>query len=485
MLALSFLIFCLTINSFVDGRTYRSSEATNVRSAAGRVEFLSILSRFSSLKPMSGAKWVIVTTVNPPTRQMLQVCATPGWNVLVVGDLSTPETEWQNVGQCYYLSVADQSALDYNAGNLIPFKRYERKIVGYLFVIEAGGEVVFDTDDDNIQATGEPLVLPFDVDTCALTAKPGSISWNAYAHFGRADLWNRGLPLDYILRGIQYADVPDNMTSVRPLIQQGLVNMDPDLDAIARLTRSFEEVSSVRFKHDVPPVAFPRGTYHPINSQNTVYTRDVLWALLLPTTTLYREDDIFRGYWNQRLLWEIGGNLLIQGVTAYQVRNPHDFLIDLQLETDMYRDGSAMLKSLNDWRCPEHLGLDGCIVEIHEHLHTSGFLRGQKDVEISRAWIRDLNALGYRFPLREGGAPKKMETDIDLARCSSGTNATNLYEVYRHELQSYRTTSGVHLAQASRKELEELFDAVECGQSDTRGCIPSDGRKTKRKPNIT
>ena len=452
-----------------------------MRNVNGRVKFRAVLSQFGSIKQISGVKWIIVTTVNPPTRQMLQVCATPGWNVLVVGDLSTPDREWQTVEQCYYLSVDDQKALGYNVVNLIPYKRYERKIIGYLFIIEAGGELVFDTDDDNIQATGEPLVLPSDVNMCAVTAKPGSTAWNAYAHFGRADLWNRGLPLDYILHGIQYADSAGNMTRVRPLIQQGLVNMDPDLDAIARLTKTFEEVSNVRFKDDVPFLAFPHGSYHPINSQNTLYTRDVLWALLLPTSTLWREDDIFRGYWNQRLLWEIGGNLVISGVTAYQLRNPHDFLLDLRQETDMYRNTSVMLDSLNAWQCPDHLGLDSCIVEIHQYLHNRGFLRGKEDVELSRAWISDLKALGYHFPRRT--ALKNLKTDINFTQCLLGESAATLSAGYLHKLRSYRTVSGANLAQASRKELEALFDAVECGQGDTRGCTSTDGRMTKASTN--
>ena len=274
------------------------------RSVHGRAKFEAIVSRFNITRQTSKRKWIIVTTVNPPTRQMLDVCSTPGWNVLIVGDLSTPDTDWQSVHHCYYLSVSDQNALDYHIGSLIPYKRYERKILGYLFIIEAGGDVVFDTDDDNIQATGEPLVLPT-VDTCAVTANPKGIAWNAYAHFGRPDLWNRGLPLDRVQSEMEYANTPDKATRVRPLIQQGLVNMDPDLDAITRLTKPFENISSVRFD-EAEILAFPPWSYHPINSQNTVYSRDALWALLLPTTTLWREDDIFRGYWNQRLLWEIG-----------------------------------------------------------------------------------------------------------------------------------------------------------------------------------
>ena len=38
--------------------------------------------------------------------------------------------------------------------------------------------------------------------------------------------------------------------------------------------------------------------------------------------TLWREDDIYRGYWVQRLLWDIGGTFVYSGPTAVQLRNP-------------------------------------------------------------------------------------------------------------------------------------------------------------------
>ena len=79
-------------------------------------------------------------------------------------------------------------------------------------------------------------------------------------------------------------------------MQQGLVDFDPDLDAIQRLTKPPEETSDVHFDLDKDMLAIPPQTYHPINSQNTIFHKDALWGLILPVTTLWREDDIFRGF---------------------------------------------------------------------------------------------------------------------------------------------------------------------------------------------
>ena len=67
-------------------------------------------------------------------------------------DLSTPDTDWQSVHHCYYLSVSDQNALDYHIGSLIPYKRQNARRLP--FIIEAGGDVVFDTDDDIFRPQG-------------------------------------------------------------------------------------------------------------------------------------------------------------------------------------------------------------------------------------------------------------------------------------------------------------------------------------------
>ena len=99
----------------------------------------------------------------------------------------------------------------------------------------------------------------------------------------------------------------------------------------------------------------------------------------------------------------------------------------------------------------------------------------------SPARISDLKALGYHFPRRT--ALKNLKTDINFTQCLLGESAATLSAGYLHKLRSYRTVSGANLAQASRKELEALFDAVECGQGDTRGCTSTDGRMTKASTN--
>ena len=129
-----------------------------------------------------------------------------------------------------------------------------------------------------------------------------SLTRRRYAHFGQPSIWPRGHPLQNI------ADPPCQRyrrTLVNNVIQQGLANGDPDVDAIFRITRKDQaEDIRVKFSDTSPAVAYPFGTFSPFNSQNTLFLHDALALLYIPMTTSFRVCDIWRGYWAQRLAWE-------------------------------------------------------------------------------------------------------------------------------------------------------------------------------------
>ena len=57
-------------------------------------------------------RWVIFTTVNPPTKQIQRLCALPGWSKLVVGDTKT-NPAWRMDG-CLFLSIEHQLDFGYH-----------------------------------------------------------------------------------------------------------------------------------------------------------------------------------------------------------------------------------------------------------------------------------------------------------------------------------------------------------------------------------
>jgi hypothetical protein len=400
------------------------------RSEAGKSKVAALKDKYARSLDASSGNWIVITSVNPPTRQVQRICGVKGWNKVIVGDKKTPKWELQG---CLFLSVEDQAELEYKSHSHIPYNRYERKMLGYLFAIEMGAHVILDTDDDNIPAAITPYVLEPNIEgsVCADVVNRSKIAWNAYRHFGVPHLHNRGLPFRHVRPGqaLEYEEIQ----RVKPLIQQGVVHCDPDLDAIQRLTMSPAQTSDVKFSHN-SFLAFPPTSFHPINSQNTVFRKEAFWALLLPVTTLWREDDIFRGYWSQRLLWEIGGSLVITGPTAYQLRNPHDFFLDYKMEVNMYNKAEDMLLELNAWSCAAENTLDVCITSLISHLHAKGFI-SKVDVDLATLWVADLKSLGYSFPARVEGVSTNSKEPCATAEGLPESFTTAIQEFSKEELQ--------------------------------------------------
>ena len=254
----------------------------------------------ASIPPKANAyaeDWLIFTTVNVPSIQAKTLCAMEGWQGLVIGDKKTPD-DWNAPG-CIYLSIAQQEVLGYEIvkPGVLPYGRYERKNVGYLFAIERGAKRIFETDDDNIQRAAVP-----DVRTeheCTRRPSPSALTWNALEHFGAPQLWRRGFPLDYVkIKGV--ADQPltytESCVAFTP-VHNGLADVDPDLDSVQRLTKDQTLIRNVQFDDVAPVLSFPRGTFSAWNSQNTVWHRSAFAFMVLPITTGWRVDDIWRGYW--------------------------------------------------------------------------------------------------------------------------------------------------------------------------------------------
>ena len=151
--------------------------------------------------------------------QVDQLCSLPSWQGVVVGDVKTP-SDWAS-GNCVFLGINTQRCLGYSVEPLLPFHRYERKIIGYLFAIERGAQVIFETDDDNEMKFDD--IVMFNNISCARLSREGERYVNPYGAFGRPDIWPRGFPLNKISES-RAADMrrgDHEMGAVQVLVQQG------------------------------------------------------------------------------------------------------------------------------------------------------------------------------------------------------------------------------------------------------------------------
>ncbi|XP_046365358.1 probable glycosyltransferase STELLO1 [Haliotis rufescens] len=398
-----------------------------------------VTNKFSTVR---SNRWIVVTTISYPTSDIKFLAGIPGWKVVVVGDTKTPR-DWR-YPNCIFLSLDDQYGLGFETTSHLPERSYARKTVGYLFAIAHGAQIIYETDDDN-----RPLDLLkqfiLDPTMWGLLYK-GEKLFNPYRHFGQPTLWPRGYPLGSVGENITLEYELNHWQT--PSIQQGVVNGDPDVDALFRLTRKQTHSQiNVTFDDRAPPAIVPAGVFSPFNSQNTLFLYDALWALLIPTTTTFRVCDIWRGYWAQRLLWEMGGNLGFFPPNAFQKRNSHSYLIDANDEKDLYFQTERLVTFLSKWRCGADKSFFDCLKRLSKDMCENNFWK-ESDVILTSMWIRDLNTIGYEEPKRVplGSIPGK---------------TLPILIAYEHVVQNLEMLSTKTLTESTSKQLERLEINIE------------------------
>lgn len=332
-----------------------------------------------------GDKWIVVTTINYPSAALKKLAALKDWHLVVVGDKKTPK-DWY-LENCEFLSIEKQQTLDYEIVKLLPENHYCRKNIGYLYAISCGARIIYETDDDS-ELIENIIALPNDDELVEVSVKDKN-SVNIFSYFGQPTVWPRGFPLEHIADSRNYQ--VKNVSKQRCGVIQGLINKDSDVDAIFRLT----QYRDVYFDKKTPCV-LPVGVFCPFNTQNTIFSYEAFWGLMIPSTTAFRVCDIWRGYIVQRLLWDLDLRLCFTSPTAFQERNQHNLFKDFCDEQDLYIKSGSLIQFLLNWKSdsdnfPERME------HVTRALVAADYLK-KEEIAMVQAWIRDLTKLGYQFP---------------------------------------------------------------------------------------
>lgn len=339
------------------------------------------------------SNWVVVTTINGVTDSVRAVANLPDWCVVVVGDRKSVSKLVYQLQGVVYLDVETQRKLDYSIIEFLPYDSYTRKNIGYLYAIQHGATKIYETDDDNKLLSDLTGFLPAEHETLVYDSMKNYVV-NPYSHFGQPSIWPRGYPLSQITKQDSTQFVKQRVNS---WIQQSLENGDPDVDAIFRLTRKTdEERIDIQFDSAAPPVSLPEGVFCPYNSQNTLHHHQAFWALLIPVGVSFRVSDIWRSYWAQRLLWQIGGQVTFLPPFVYQDRNAHDYMQDFHEELQLYTETERLIHFLLEW-LPESNSFVEQIKELSRDMYHEGFWSAE-DVQLVDVWCDDLINIGYEFP---------------------------------------------------------------------------------------
>jgi len=284
-----------------------------------------------------------------------------------------------------FFDLEAQRHLPFALARLLPEKHYTRKNLGYLLAIQSGTKSVVETDDDNI-----PLGAFWEPRTETIAAQKVELNgwYNVYSQFSTAKIWPRGFPLQHLQTGIE----PKIFTSpsVECLIQQGLANKNPDVDAIYRLIFPLP----LDF-NDREALALGRHCWCPFNSQNTTFFKPAFPLLYLPSFCTFRMTDIWRSFIAQRCLWEMGSMVAFTKATVYQERNEHNLLKDFEQEIPGYLNNDRIREvleavELKPGRSREQVSHN--LLLCYEALVTNKLFPGD-ELALVRAWIDDLAEL--------------------------------------------------------------------------------------------
>lgn len=325
-------------------------------------------------------KFIIITTIHPKSKAIQQYEKKyPDWQLVIVGDKKTPTLTTSS--HSTYLSIERQRQLGYHLLKHCPYNHYTRKNIGYIYAIKQGADIIYDTDDDNLPYADWKQPDFFN----HRQINSQALYFNVYQYFTKKPIWPRGFPLDELQSKPSFSIQQLAKPSVIG-IWQGLVNLDPDVDALYRLI-----VHDVTVFQKKPAVHLPRGMYCPFNSQNTFWTKALFPLLYLPGMVPMRFCDILRGYIAQELMWQYHYQLGFMQAIVYQKRNQHNLLDDFNDEISMYQQTKPIIKLLQSIRYSKNIRLLGQNIQAtYTQLYQQGFIPKQEVLAV-KAWLRDIN----------------------------------------------------------------------------------------------
>jgi hypothetical protein len=314
---------------------------------------------------------IIITSINPETESIKKFKNTPNWKLILVGDAKTPE---YNDPQIDFIPYKEDGKLS----KLIGANKYSRKNLGYIKAIQSGSDIIYETDDDNIPYDFWRFDAGLVCDNILTSSEKFA---NIYGYLSGEKIWNRGFPLSFINKKINYTLEKSVAKNVG--VWQTLIDQDPDVDAIYRMVFNKPCVFNVQ-----TPFILDNNTYAPFNSQSTFWSKDCFPYMYFPSTVPWRFADILRSYITQRLLREDNLYLGFSKSIVYQNRFRDDYMKDFVDEIQMYSD---VLKTIEV--------LDGCCLSGNkiENLNTlytalvNASIVNKKELEILNQWNIELN----------------------------------------------------------------------------------------------
>lgn len=328
---------------------------------------------------------LVITSIAKDDNRVLNIYAEQlpdKFNFIVIGDKKSPEKF--NINNCSFYNIEQQEQLDFSLSVALPYNCYQRKNIGYLLAMRDGATTIYETDDDNLPYQNFFEEQSFFQENNILE---NNKLYNVYSWFSSESIWPRGFPLESI-QSKQYTSAPKFITkkTFTPILQ-GLADLDPDVDAVYRMTQKLPIL------FDQKPSITLLNTYCPFNTQNTIHHQKVFPLLYIPVFCNFRVCDIWRSFVAQRICFEYGWGINFFAPTVEQKRNEHDLLEDFKDEYPGYIYNNQIIAGLKTLKLNNNEDkIYDNLISCYQLLIDQKYI-GKDEMQPLTLWIKDCQTL--------------------------------------------------------------------------------------------
>ena len=324
-------------------------------------------------------KCIIITTINKPTETIIKhINNNKDYDVIIVGDNKTPD-DYFNLN-CIYLNIPTQNKLFPVLSNLIPYNHYCRKNIGYLYAIKKGYKIIYETDDDNIPYDNFDNILQFN--NLDMIEEKNNRWINIFKYFtNNSHIWPRGYPLSLLKTDPNYVI---QKTDFSPSIINGLVENDPDVDALFRIICNHQY--SIEWEKN-KSILISNKNMCVFNTQNTFWLNpDLFVSMIIPSSVSFRYCDILKGIICNIILNKTNNYMMYSSPNVIQLRNEHDLISDFKSEYEMYIHNEKILNYIDN-NTINGDNVTNLLKTIYNNLLENGVIK-QLDIQILDEWLK-------------------------------------------------------------------------------------------------
>ena len=174
-----------------------------------------------------------------------------------------------------------------------------------------------------------------------------------------------------------------NNTRNSPSIINGLVENDPDVDALFRIICIHQ--NTIKWEKN-KAILINNKNVCVFNTQNTFWLNPELFiCLLIPCSVSFRYCDILRGIINNIILKKTNNYMMYSSPNVIQNRNEHNLISDFKSEYEMYIHNENILDYIENNIDDSVKSIKDMLLLIYNNLLLNNVIK-QKDILILNRW---------------------------------------------------------------------------------------------------